>query len=253
MQKASNARHQKELAQVREATAREMRHYYLQCLHQLVNGNSNTNSLHNDYYRQQPAYQPCTVVPPPISMAENLRPKSQEAYHSEGDICSTTAAMSTHVLRTHDSNSHVQIPAERRTKKAAVSGEKRKSTTTSSPSRKSTSASSISPSRMQMGGTHHHHKTTASSNRKAVVGRLCKNIDVISGGRHQSAHVKGGIQRSASGHSNATGSAVKKDLSGRSSTGAKRGTLSNGLVHSDGGGVRESKSVTGAKLKPSKR
>ena len=33
MQEASNARHQRELAQVREATAREMKHYYLQCLH----------------------------------------------------------------------------------------------------------------------------------------------------------------------------------------------------------------------------
>ena len=52
MQEASSARHQRELAQVREATAREMKHYYLQCLHQLVNGHTtNTNGLHSsDYY-----------------------------------------------------------------------------------------------------------------------------------------------------------------------------------------------------------
>lgn len=252
MQEASNARHQKELAQVREATAREMKHYYLQCLHQLVNGHTNTNSLHSGYYRQQqPGCQPHVPVHPPSSMVENLRPKSQEAYHSEGDVRGSTAAMSTQVLRTQDSNSHTQVPAERRTKKGAVSGQRRKSTT-SSPGRKSTSASSTSPSKTQLSApSHHHHKTNASSSRKAAVGRLCKNLDASSSGRHQSVHMKGGIHCSASGHSGATSSTVKKDLFGRSSTG-KRGTLSNGLVHSSDG-VRESKSVTGGKFKTSKR
>lgn len=245
MQKASNARHQKELAQVREATAREMRHYYLQCLHQLVNGNtsSDINGHHSGYHRQPHA----TVhVPPLTSVVEYRRPKSQEAYHSEGDTRGTTGALSTHVLRTQDSHSHAHIAAERRTKKGAISGEKQKSMS-SSPSRKSTSASSTSPSRTHLSGTvHHHHKTNASSSRKAVVGRLCKNTDATGGRRHQGVHVKGGIHRSAGGQIGAAGSTAKKDLFGHSSTG-KRGTLSNGLVQS------ESKSVTGGKLKTSNR
>ena len=248
MQEASNARHQKELAQVREATAREMKHYYLQCLHQLVNGHTNTNGLHSGY---QPADQPHIPVHPPSSMVENLRPNSQEAYHSEGDVRGTMAAMSTQVWRTRDSNSHAQVPAERRTKKGTVSGKRQKSTT-SSPGRKLTSGSSSSPSKAQLSApSHHHYKTNASSSRKAVVGRLCKNADASSSGRHQSVHVKGGIHRSTSGSGGAASSAVKKDLLGRSSTG-KRGSSSNGLVHSSDG-VRESKSVTGGKLKTSKR
>ena len=281
MQEASNARHQRELAQVREATAREMKHYYLQCLHQLVNGNPNntintaTNGLLQSsdvYHRPVPGYIPAH---PPGSMVENLRPKSQEAYHSEfegGDIHGTTctAAMSTQVLRTQDSNSHAQVPAERRTRKekGVVSGERRRKLTASqSPNRKSTSASSsVSPSRTRLvgGGTaphHHHYRTnvTHSSSRKAVGGRLCKNHDATSSGRHQnSVHVKGEIHRSAAasgGHRGTTSSAIRgKDLHGRSSTGRQAGPLLsklNGLPHSDG--VRELKSVTGGKLKNSRR
>ena len=260
MQEASNAHHQRELAQVREATAREMKHYYLQCLHQLVNGHTTkTNGLHSysdHYYKHQ---QPHIPVHP---LVENMRPKSQEAYRSEevGNIRGTTAAMSTQVLKSQDSNSHAQVPAEKRTKKRAVSGERQKSTA-SSPSRKSTSASSsISPSRTHLSGTSHHHYKTSSS-RKAGVGRLCKNLDAASSasGRHQGVdlHTKGGIHRSAaadSGRSGAASSAaIRKDLIGRSSTeaGKQTGPLSSGLVHSDG--ARELKSVTSGKLKTSKR
>ena len=267
MQEASNARHQRELAQVREATAREMKHYYLQCLHQLVNSHTtNTNGLHSsDYYfkQQQTGYQPYIPVHPSSSVVENLRPKSQEAYHSGevGDIRGSTAAMSTHfqVLKVQQSNSHVQVPAERQTKRRAVSGERRKSTA-SSPSRKSTSASSssISPSRTHLSGTSHHHYKTTSSSRKAGVGRLCKNLDATSSAsvRHQGVHhTKGGIHRSAAADSGHTSSAaVRKDLIGRSSStgaGKRTGPLSSGLVHSDG--VRELKSVTSGKLKTSKR
>ena len=268
MQEASNARHQRELAQVREATAREMKHYYLQCLHQLVNSHTtNTNGLHSsDYYfkQQQTGYQPYIPVHPSSSVVENLRPKSQEAYHSGevGDIRGSTAAMSTQVLKVQQSNSHVQVPAERQTKRRAVSGERRKSTA-SSPSRKSTSASSssISPSRTHLSGTSHHHYKTTSSSRKAGVGRLCKNLDAASSAsvRHQGVHhTKGGIHHSAvadSGRSGAASSAaVRKDLIGRSSStgaGKRTGPLSSGLVHSDG--VRELKSVTSGKLKTSKR
>lgn len=259
MQEASNAHHQRELAQVREATAREMKHYYLQCLHQLVNGHTTkTNGLHSysdHYYKHQ---QPHIPVHP---LVENMRPKSQEAYRSEevGNIRGTTAAMSTQVLKSQDSNSHAQVPAEKRTKKRAVSGERQKSTA-SSPSRKSTSASSsISPSRTHLSGTSHHHYKTSSS-RKAGVGRLCKNLDAASSasGRHQGVdlHMKGGIHRSAaadSGRSGAASSAIRKDLVGRSSTGTSKrtGPLSSGLVHSDG--AQELKSVTSGKLKTSKR
>jgi hypothetical protein len=110
-----------------------------------------------------------------------------------------------------------------------------------------------------LSGTAHHHykKTSASSSRKPGVGRLCKNLDATSSGRHQSSvHTKGEIHHSAasSGRSGAASSpAVRKDLIGRSSTitGKRTGPLSNGLVHSDG--ARELKLGTGGKLKTSKR
>lgn len=271
IQEASNARHQRELDQVREATAREMKHYYLQCLHQLVN---NTNGLHNHLYRHQSH----TVVHP-HSHVENVRPKIQEAYQSEGASNGTTEVLCTQVLRTHDSNPRDQISTKRRTKKRAVSGDRRKSTTSSPRKNSTVTSTSSSPSRVQLSSAH-HYKATVSSSQKAVPGRVCKNLQPTSG-RHQGVHVGGGVRHSGGGHtwSNTAGSAVKKeDLFGHSqgtvpgglvhsddsavkknlfghTRSAKRGAVSSDLVHSDSGGgsVRMSATVTGKKLKSSKR
>ena len=241
---------------MRETTAREMKHYYLQCLHQLVNGKSNTNGLHGELFRQPAlglSYQPPVMVQPPTcsSQAENLRPRYHEECQSDGIIHSSTVTPSTQVLRTQDTNSHSQIPTERRHRRGVVTGEKRKSAM-SSPNRKSTSSSS-SPSKIHLSGAH-HYRTNASSSQKAVVGRSSKKLnDAIASKHPQRVLVKGGVHGSSthSGHGACTtaGSAVKKDLFGWSSNG-KRATMSTGLVHSScgGGSVKEAKSVTGGKL-----
>ncbi|MCG8625196.1 MAG: hypothetical protein MJE68_24760, partial [Proteobacteria bacterium] len=105
---------------MREATASEMKHYYLQCLHQLVNGSGGTNGLLGDCLTQPtPAqdvrYQSLHAVQQFPSHIENLDPNLKSGDTANRiHVASAEFGTSNNngALRNHGLNSYTQTPSE---------------------------------------------------------------------------------------------------------------------------------------------
>ena len=247
MQEASRAQHQRELAHVREATAMEVKQYYLQCLHQLVNtGCANNHTVrtsshfdpvtnergqphitpHMDFRVQQP-FTGSESEWTSCDARENCPPKGANFTMSSTTLA--TSASSKDVLKDSITNFQQQ--------KLSAEKEKRKKSTTRSEKRKSaiTPSSSTSFIRTQSHGSvgHGQYGRTSSSGAMPAVG-MRKN-QTLKGGARQSSRGVGGVAGSMS---------VKKDTTGHSGAGKRpRSVAGEHLVHNDRGvsGVRESR------------
>lgn len=272
---------------MRETTARQMKHYYLQCLHQLVNGNNSssicgggghvasaitTNGLCRDFfenhltsglpvpgvgarYSQQEPLQ--AVQHPPHYYDENLKTDNSCDTRQVKGGASTFPTANTvpglppanSVLRNRDSNSQRQKVSEIRVKKAgAHNSEKRRSSGTSGSGGSSAVSHRPQATTVPSALPPHSRTSLGNSSHVADVGR-CKNLD--SGRR---SGVKGGaVHASQGGKVAGTGSAVKKDLFGRSSSGGggggKRTASSAHLVH----GVSDNRRMTERKSNNNRR
>ena len=258
---------------MREETARKMKQYYLECLHQLVNGNSRVrnngglgdgghthNCLGCDYLTEQAMtvtaqagfenhLQQQTlshVLQQPFlsqsneNQSTNSRGASSHNRHHTGGT--TVGTSRREVLRNHNPNSPSSRSSDVRVKKAATQSEKRKSIGDGAHTTYRTQ-SVVSGS----GPPAHSVKTSAGPGHVTAVGR-CRNLD-----SRKRICVKGGAGRS--GHPGTTvgstlsSSSVKKDLFA-----TKRTAVSAHLGHhGDGGrsGTRERRG-TGRRLNTDK-
>lgn len=253
MQETSQAQHQKELAQVRETTAREVKQYYLQCLHQLVNSapsngraSSNCASAPSNG-RASGHFGPMAGMMDPPTLVSNLVRVQQPLARGDENLWTTinptrencppedfacpvsssalASSSSREALKDSTSNSQRPRSTEKgKSKKSSARSEKRKSTITPC-------SSSSSFTQAQFSGPVVRAQTRGSSGQTPAVSR-CRNQSL-----------KGGAHR----HGRAVGvagvSSVKKDsTSGRSGVDKRpRSVMTDRLVHSDGG-TRESRS-----------
>ena len=234
---------------MREATAREMKHYYLQCLHQLVNGSGVTNGLLRDCFTQPtPAqevqYQSLHAVQQFPSHIEKLDPNLQSGDTADRiHMANTAFGTSNHkgVLRNHDLNSHTQTPSEAQPKKMTVDSEKQQSKIGGSTFSRAQShcPKASAPARFR---TDH---SVSSINRKSVVGKS-KNLEgsvrhqSVKGAGHQSGHVVAGSR----GERTSAVSVKIKDPLGHSCTGKQTVVSAKHSAYSaSGGSVKTSKST----------
>lgn len=237
MQEASKARHQKELEQVREATAREMKHYYLQCLHQLVNDNSGTDDLGSNYLSptQGVQYQSSHAVCQFPSHIEDLDSKLQSGHTTDRIHVPSTAfgESNQRVSRKHDMNSHTQRLSEAQPEKTTVQSEKQQSNSGGSSSRAQLSGPKASAPAHNIRTGHN-----MSSTRRTSIAGKSKNLEGsvrhqrVKGAGHHSSHGAVGGRGERTGIVSVK---IKKDPLGGSCTG-KRTAVSAHAAHSKNSG-----------------
>ena len=249
MQETSRAQHQKELAKVRETTAKEVKQYYLQCLHQLVtsgpsNGRASSNfASDSSNGRASGLFGPMAGMMDPPTLVSNFVRVQQPLARDDENLWTTinatrencppedstclvsssalASSSSREALKDSTSNSQGPRSTEKgKSKKSSARSEKRKSTITPSSSFIQT----------QFSGPVVRGQTRGSSGQTAAVSR-CRNQS-LRGGAHRHGRAVGvaGV------------SSVKKDVtSGRSGVDKRpRSVVTDRLVHSDGG-TRESR------------
>lgn len=238
---------------MREATAREMKHYYLQCLHQLVNGGGGTNGLLGDCHTQPtPAaqevrYQSLHAVQQFPSHTENLDPNLQSGDTANCIHVASTAFSTSNnngVLRKHDLNSCIPTPLESQPKKMTVRSEKQQSKIGGS----SSSRAQLHGPKASASARVRTDHSVSSINRKSVAGKS-KNLE--GSARHQSVkgaqHHSGHLHVGAGGGGERTGALSvknKKDPLGHFCTGKQTVVSAKCAPYSaSGGGVKMSKST----------